>query len=58
MVVMLLLLKVMPACSDFILGCWWQGQVQDCSKIFQVRKTNDGFCCSFNALKQSETIDL
>ena len=26
--------------------------------FIQVRKTNDGFCCSFNALKQSENVDL
>ncbi len=23
-----------------------------------MRKTNDGFCCSFNALRPSETVDL
>ncbi len=69
--------QVMPDCNSFILQCWWQGRLSDCSELFQVRsdsdtltcsytlrlflqvrKTNDGFCCSFNALKQSENVDL
>lgn len=52
------LLQVMPNCSDFIRQCWWQGNLEDCDSIFELRKTDDGFCCSFNALRQSETIDL
>ena len=30
----------------------------DCSRIFDVRKTDDGFCCSFNSLEQSSNFDL
>ena len=52
------MLEVMPNCSDIIQECWWQGQSDDCNSIFELRKTDDGFCCSFNALRQSETIDL
>ena len=52
-------LQVMPDCSSYLLKCWWQGHpVDNCTDIFQIRKTNDGFCCSFNALKQSENVDL
>jgi len=52
------LIQVMPNCSDFIQECWWQGNKEDCNSIFELRKTDEGFCCSFNALRQSETIDL
>ena len=52
------LLQVMPNCTDFIKECHWQGSKEDCSSIFELRKTDDGFCCSFNALRQSEIVDL
>lgn len=51
-------LQVMPSCDDFLLRCWWQGKLQDCSALFEVRKSNEGFCCTFNAIKLSESIDL
>ena len=50
--------QVMPTCDDFLLRCWWQGKLQDCSALFEVRKSNEGFCCTFNAIKLSESIDL
>ena len=48
----------MPNCTEFIQKCWWQGNIEECGSIFELRKTDEGFCCSFNALRQSETIDL
>ena len=50
--------QVLPSCSDLLPKCFWHGKLQNCSKIFQLRKTNDGFCCTFNALRLSENIDL
>ena len=43
----------------FGLGCV-EVELSKCftKPFIQVRKTNDGFCCSFNALKQSENVDL
>ncbi|TRY80032.1 hypothetical protein TCAL_16032, partial [Tigriopus californicus] len=52
-----LMAEVMPSCDELILRCWWQGQINNCASIFEVRKTNDGFCCTFNAIKLSESID-
>eukprot|EP00093_Oithona_nana_P003672 03672.XXX_135984_139452_1 [CDS] Oithona nana genome sequencing. len=52
------LLQVMPNCTDFIKECHWQGSKEDCSSIFELRKTDDGFCCSFNALRQSFQFQL
>ena len=28
----------------------WQGSYNDCSKLFKLVKTDDGFCCSFNSI--------
>ena len=33
--------------------CLWKGRQVNCSEIFHIRKTDNGFCCSFNALKTS-----
>ena len=30
----------------------------NCTDLFDVRKTDDGFCCSFNTLDQSQNIDI
>ena len=48
----------MPSCSEFLLLCWWRGEQRKCSDIFDVRKTDDGFCCSFNTLEQSQNLDI
>ena len=29
-------IQVMPRCAEFMARCWWRGQVQDCSDLFQV----------------------
>ena len=41
----------MHTCDDMLLMCLWKGKPIDCSEIFSIHKTDDGFCCSFNALK-------
>ena len=28
----------------------WQGSYTDCSDLFKLVKTDDGFCCSFNSI--------
>ena len=38
--------------------CWWRGEEKNCSDLFDVRKTDDGFCCSFNTLDQSQNLDI
>ena len=48
----------MPSCSEFLLLCWWRGEERKCSDLFDVRKTDDGFCCSFNTLEQSQNLDI
>ena len=44
----------MHNCEDMFLMCIWKGKKINCSEIFSIRKTDNGFCCSFNTLKVSE----
>ena len=44
----------MHSCEDMFLMCLWKGRQVNCSEIFHIRKTDNGFCCSFNALNLSE----
>ena len=48
----------MPRCSEFLIKCWWRGQAKKCSELFDIRKTDEGFCCSFNTLEQSQNLDI
>ena len=34
--------------------CLWKGKQVNCNDIFAIHKTDNGFCCSFNALNISE----
>ena len=31
-----------PKCSDYIMKCKWAGEFDDCSKIIEFRRTNEG----------------
>ena len=44
----------MHNCEDMFLLCLWKGKKVNCSEIFHIRKTDNGFCCSFNSLETSE----
>lgn len=43
-----------PTCSDLIIKCKWGGDDVNCSEIIVTRRTNEGFCCTFNYARQSE----
>ena len=48
---LLMLFQVMHGCSKMILVCLWQGQYVDCTpNYFETRRTDNGFCCSFNTV--------
>ena len=38
------------------LGWYWYGMKYDCSDLFKLRPTDDGFCCSFNTLAMEEQL--
>ena len=40
------------------LYCKWQGKRVDCDKVVTQRKTDSGFCCSFNTIDMAESYDL
>ncbi|KYM98027.1 Sodium channel protein Nach [Cyphomyrmex costatus] len=43
------LLEVMPRCDQLLSSCWWRNANRNCCEIFQVQKTEYGFCYSFNS---------
>ncbi|XP_046434381.1 pickpocket protein 19-like [Neodiprion fabricii] len=44
---------VAPTCAEFLSDCWWRASYRNCCEIFEVQRTEYGFCYSFN----SETAD-
>ena len=44
----------MHTCEDMFLMCLWKGKQVNCNDVFTIHKTDNGFCCTFNALKLSE----
>lgn len=46
-----------PNCSDILVKCKWGGQNLNCSEIIQTRRTNEGFCCTFNYVRSSNDSD-
>ncbi|EFN64203.1 Sodium channel protein Nach [Camponotus floridanus] len=43
------LYDVMPSCDQFLSACWWRNADRNCCEIFEVQKTEYGFCYSFNS---------
>ena len=39
----------MPRCDQLLSSCWWCNADRNCCDIFQVQKTEYGFCYSFNS---------
>lgn len=43
--------KITLSCEEFIKDCTFMGQKQNCSKIFALRTTYNGYCCAFNYVR-------
>ncbi|EGI60799.1 hypothetical protein G5I_10899, partial [Acromyrmex echinatior] len=43
------LYEAMPRCDQLLSSCWWRNADRNCCDIFQVQKTEYGFCYSFNS---------
>ncbi|KAM0730268.1 Pickpocket protein 19 [Formica fusca] len=41
--------EVMPSCDQLMSTCWWRNADRNCCEIFEVQKTEYGFCYSFNS---------
>ncbi|XP_031345495.1 pickpocket protein 28-like [Photinus pyralis] len=44
------ILRVNPPCQETIRTCFWQQQEYACTDVFNNGLTDDGLCCTFNAL--------
>ncbi|KAI5713279.1 hypothetical protein M8J76_006923 [Diaphorina citri] len=44
------MIKVMPQCEELFLECHWIGKIFDCCELFQLQRSEEGFCYSFNSL--------
>ncbi|KYN23421.1 Sodium channel protein Nach, partial [Trachymyrmex cornetzi] len=45
-----------PQCSTMLLKCILHGINRNCSELFEFRKTQDGYCCTFNYVRESDDI--
>ncbi|XP_003493499.1 sodium channel protein Nach-like [Bombus impatiens] len=45
--------RLTPQCSSMLLNCYFRNQRMNCSDIFSVGKTKNGFCCIFNYIAES-----
>ncbi|KAK7862083.1 hypothetical protein R5R35_011499 [Gryllus longicercus] len=43
-----LMWKLTQPCSSLMIKCKWRGELHPCESLFVMRKTDSGFCCSFN----------
>lgn len=43
--------QLSPQCEEILLHCIWEGEVRPCGDLFQLRATQDGFCCTFNYVR-------
>ncbi|KAM3965321.1 sodium channel protein Nach [Aphomia sociella] len=50
-----LMRKLTPSCEDLLLRCAWNEVPRNCSDLFDFRLTMNGYCCTFNYLRQSDT---
>ncbi|XP_075210546.1 pickpocket protein 19-like [Lycorma delicatula] len=52
-----LLYKVMRPCSEvFLYLCWWRNKEFNCCDIFEIQKTEFGFCHAFNSDVSEQSI--
>ncbi|XP_026828089.1 sodium channel protein Nach [Ooceraea biroi] len=43
-----------PKCRNMLWKCTWQGKEVVCDDIFVLRKTQDGYCCTFNYARRND----
>ncbi|TGZ45793.1 Sodium channel protein Nach [Temnothorax longispinosus] len=51
-----LMKNLTPQCSMILLKCKLHGTFRNCSNLFEFRKTQDGYCCTFNYARESDDI--
>lgn len=43
-----------PKCSDIVKKCKWGGAYINCPDIIDSRRTSEGFCCTFNYVREAQ----
>ncbi|KAK4879623.1 hypothetical protein RN001_007769 [Aquatica leii] len=51
--VMKFILRVNPSCQEILKVCLWRQDEMSCEDLFNSALTDDGLCCTFNALPRS-----
>ncbi|XP_072949205.1 uncharacterized protein [Epargyreus clarus] len=49
-----LMRSLTPSCEDLLLRCSWNEKPMNCSDLFDFRLTMNGYCCTFNYLRESD----
>ncbi|XP_023340883.1 sodium channel protein Nach [Eurytemora carolleeae] len=52
-----LMSQILPNCERMFLYCKWQGKQVECKDFVQLRKTDSGFCCSFNTINIADNFE-
>ncbi|XP_076668593.1 sodium channel protein Nach-like isoform X2 [Andrena cerasifolii] len=48
--------RLTPPCSAVLQLCAFHGELRNCSSLFQTRKTQEGFCCTFNYVDETNKL--
>lgn len=43
--------ELSPQCDELLLHCMWEGVERNCEELFELRATQEGFCCTFNYVR-------
>lgn len=46
--------QLSPKCRSMLRKCSWEGKDQACDDIFLLRKTQNGYCCTFNYARRND----
>ncbi|XP_012234766.2 sodium channel protein Nach-like [Linepithema humile] len=46
--------RLTPKCKSMLRKCSWKGKDVMCDDIFVLRKTQDGYCCTFNYARRND----
>ncbi|XP_063233569.1 sodium channel protein Nach-like [Bacillus rossius redtenbacheri] len=49
-----LMLKMSPSCEALVVRCKWGGRKESCRTLFTQRRTMEGFCCTFNYVRDRD----
>ncbi|XP_049873871.1 sodium channel protein Nach-like [Pectinophora gossypiella] len=52
-----LIKKLTPRCEELLLKCSWNEDTKNCTELFDFRLTMNGYCCTFNYLRQSDSFE-